>query len=90
MPWPGPGAPGRAARIPELITHANPEWLAGFGAFGDAELFGDAGKADAFEAQLDKFSNCFLIFHSEFFSRPSEVLADRQVGYSVADGKIFR
>jgi len=30
MPWTGPGTIGRAARIPELITHANPEWLADF------------------------------------------------------------
>ncbi len=33
------------------------------GAFGDAELGGDAGKADASGAQLDEFLNRFLIFH---------------------------
>jgi hypothetical protein len=33
------------------------------GAFGDAELLGDAGEADAFGAQLDELLNRFLIFH---------------------------
>ena len=32
------------------------------GAFGDAELLGDLGEADAFGAQLDKFLNGFLSF----------------------------
>jgi hypothetical protein len=32
-------------------------------AFGDAELAGDAGEADAFGAQLDELLNRFLSFH---------------------------
>ena len=38
----------------------------GAGAFGDAELGGDADEARALDPELDTFLNRFLIFHLTF------------------------
>ena len=54
--------------LDEMLVLAAPE---DEGAFGDADLLGDAGEAHAFGAQLDKFLNGFLVFHFKPFRVPT-------------------
>jgi len=64
------GAEGAVEEVVEhertTIVDFEPEFAAPLGesAFGDAEFGGDANEAPALRAELDKFLNCFLIFHT--------------------------